>query len=289
MPAVAYVDGRYGLVEEAVVSVEDRGFQFADGIYEVVSFLNGRMVDFDRHLWRLRRGLAALLIEGVPDDRVLAMIATRLIGLSRYHDGLLYVQISRGAARRNHAFPKHVRPTLVMTVRSFDFRQRLAQLQQGVAAITLPDQRWQRSDLKTTGLLPAVLAKQEAVRAGAFEAMLVGEDGGVTEGASSNLYMVDGAGRLVTHPLSAQILAGVAREAFLRLAQKAGIEMQERVFSVGEARAASELLLTSTSAPILPIVSLDGAPVGEGQPGPIARRLGQLAWQEVRRQTGWNR
>lgn len=272
---------------DAAVAVEDRGLQFADSIYEVVAFLNGRFLDLDKHLWRLRRGLAALFIEGVAADPVLAAIAARLVRESHYCDGILYVQISRGATRRGHAFPGKLRPTVILTVRSFDFRQRLAQLERGVAAVTLPDQRWARTDLKTTGLLASVLAKQEAAGAGAFEAMLVDDNGLVTEGASSNLFLVDGAGRLVTHPLSSGILAGVARDGLLKLARQAGVEVLERPFDVAEARGAAELWLSSTTAQLLPIVTLDGAAVGAGVPGPLARKLGQLLWRQVGRQTGW--
>lgn len=287
MPALAYVNGRYRPIADAAVAVEDRGLQFADSIYEVVAFLNGGFLDLDKHLWRLRRGLAALFIEGAAADPVLAAIAARLVRESHYRDGILYVQISRGATRRGHAFPRQLRPTVILTVRSFDFRQRLAQLDRGVAAVTLPDQRWARTDLKTTGLLASVLAKQEAAGAGAFEAMLVDDNGQVTEGASSNLFLVDGAGRLVTHPLSTGILAGVARDGLLKLARQAGVEVLERPFDVAEARSASELWLSSTTAQLLPIVTLDGATVGAGVPGPLARKLGQLLWREVGRQTGW--
>ncbi|MFN7397788.1 MAG: aminotransferase class IV [Sandaracinobacter sp.] len=286
MPAVAYVNGRYGPISSAGVSVEDRGFQFADSLYEVVAFLNGRFLDWDKHLWRLRRGLAALFIEGVPGDAALAQIARRLIALSRYPDGLLYIQISRGAAQRDHAFPAGIAPTLVLTVRRFDFAQRLPQLEKGVSAISLPDQRWARCDLKTTGLLAAVLAKQEAKAAGAFEALFV-RDGEVTEGGSTNMYMVDAAGRIITHPVSARILPGIARDTLLDLARAAQMEVVERPFTLDEARAAPELFLTSTTAPILPIVWLDGAAVGSGAPGPVSRRLGDMVWHEVRQQTGW--
>lgn len=286
MPAIAYVNGRYGPVDEAAVSVEDRGFQFADSLYEVVAFLNGRFLDWDKHLWRLRRGLAALFIEGVPGDAALSAIAARLVRQSRHADGLLYIQISRGAGKRDHAFPADTPPTLVMTARRFDFRQRLPQLESGVSAITLPDQRWARSDLKTTGLLPAVLAKQEAKRAGAFEAVFV-RDGNITEGGSTNIYMVDGTGRIITHPLSARILPGVARDGLLALARAAQIEVVERAFTAEEAQAAPELFLSSTTAPLLPIVSLDGAAVGNGAPGTVTKRVGQLVWAELVRQTGW--
>jgi D-alanine transaminase len=286
MPAVAYVNGRYGPVAKAGVSVEDRGFQFADSLYEVIAFLNGRLLDADKHLWRLSRGLAALFIEGTPGPAALHAIMARLIRQSRFPDGLLYIQVSRGAAKRDHAFPAQTPPTLVMTARRFDFRQRLPQLEAGVSAITLPDQRWARCDLKTTGLLPAVLAKQEAKAANAFEALFV-KDGTVTEGGSTNIYMVDEAGTIVTHPLSARILPGVARDTLLALARDAQLRVEERAFTPAEAASAPELFLSSTTAPILPIVSLDGEPVGDGAAGPIARRLGALVWAEVSRQTGW--
>ena len=286
MPAVAYVNGRYGPIAEAGVSVEDRGFQFADSLYEVVAFLNGRFLDWDKHLQRLRRGLAALFIEGLPSDAALAQIARRLMDLSRYADGLLYMQVSRGAARRDHPFPAGTPATLVLTVRRFDFRQRLPQLETGVSAITLPDQRWARCDLKTTGLLPAVLAKQEARAAGAFEALFV-KEGSITEGGSTNVYMVTAEGCILTHPLSARILPGVARDTLLDLARDSQLPVEERPFTPEEARNAPELFLTSTTAPILPIVRLDGHDVGSGRPGPVTTRLGQLAWAEIARQTGW--
>ena len=287
MPAVAYVNGRYGPIAEAAVSIEDRGFQFADSLYEVVAVMNGRFLDWDKHLWRLKRGLAALFIEGLPSDAALAAIARRLVSLSRYSDGLLYIQVSRGAAKRDHGFPADIPATLVMTVRRFNFRQRLPQLETGVSAISLPDQRWARCDIKTTGLLPAVLAKQEARAANAFEALFE-KDGIVTEGSSTNLYMVAADSRIVTHPLSASILPGIARDTLLGLAQDAQMQVEERPFTLEEARAAPELFLTSTTAPILPIVQLDGAAVGGGAPGPVTRRLGALAWAEIQRQTGWN-
>lgn len=286
MPAVAYVNGRYTPIAAAGVSVEDRGFQFADSLYEVIAFLNGRLLDVDKHLWRLTRGISALFIEGVPEAPALQAIMSRLVRQSRHADGLLYIQVSRGSAKRDHGFPAGTAPTLVMTARRFDFRQRLPQLEAGVAAITLPDQRWARCDLKTTGLLPAVLAKQEAKAAGAFEALFV-KDGTVTEGGSTNIYMVDAAGTIVTHPLSTRILPGIARDTLLALAREAQMRIEERPFTLAEATAAPELFLSSTTAPILPIVTLDSRPVGSGAPGPVARRLGALVWAEVVRQTGW--
>lgn len=286
MPALAYVNGRYGPLEQAAIAVEDRGFQFADSVYEVVAFLNGRLLDWERHLWRLRRSLAALFIDGLMADAALEQVARRLLRASRYADGTLYIQVTRGLAPRGHAFPRAARPTLVMTVRRFDFHHRRAQLAQGVAAITLPDERRQRRDVKGTALLPTVLAKQEAVDAGADEAILL-RDGEVTEGASTNVHLVDGAGAIITHPLSAAILAGIGRQAVLEEAAAAGIVVHERPILVAELADAAELFLTSTTAPLLPVVQLDGRPVGTGAPGPVSRQLGQRIWARIGRQTGW--
>ncbi|MFA7439357.1 MAG: aminotransferase class IV [Sphingomonadaceae bacterium] len=287
MSAVAYVNGRFLPITEAGIGIEDRSVQFADSIYEVVAFFSHRLLDMDRHIWRLRRNAAALFLDGVPTDVVLARLANRLIARSRLNDGLLYIQVSRGVAKRDHGFPTNTATGLMMTARRFDFRQRLTQQHEGVCAISLPDQRWSRCDIKTTGLLPAVLAKEEARRAGAFEAILYQPDGVVTEGASTNIWMVDGEGRLVTHPLCASILPGIARETLMAIAREQGIPVLERTFTLAEARAAPELFLTSTTAPVLPIVRLDGAPVGAGRPGPVVARLVPLVWKNIESLTGW--
>ncbi len=286
MPSIAYVNGRYGPVEQAAVAVEDRGFQFADGAYEVIAFLNGRPLDWDRHIWRLRRSLAALFIEGLASDAALAAITRRLIRQSRTADGTLYIQVTRGLAPRNHGFPSGIAPTLVMIVRRFDFHLRQRQLETGVTAMTLPDERRRRSDIKGTALLPAVLAKQEATEAGAFEAILI-RDGHVTEGASTNVFLVDSAGAVITHPLASDILAGISRQALLEEAAALGIAVIERPAAEEELHQASELFLTSTTAPILPVVTLDGAPVGTGTPGPQTKRLAERIWARIVRQTGW--
>lgn len=289
MAAFSYVNGSYVSVADAAIGVEDRGFQFGDSIYEVIAVLNGALLDEAKHLWRLRRGLAALFIEGLPSDKALQIIIGQLLSKARLRDGLLYIQVSRGEAPRNHPFPtrKGVRPTLVMTVRGFNFQQRLDQLKTGVVAITRDDIRWQRSDLKTVMLLPAVLAKEEARRAGVFEVMFV-KDGVVTEGASTNMWMVNDKGTILTHPHSTAILPGIARDTLLELVRGQGIQVEERPFTVEEAKQASELFLTSTSAPILPIVTLDGQPVGKGKPGPVVQGCAHLVWQEIKRQTGWS-
>jgi D-alanine transaminase len=286
MPQLAYVDGRITALGQAHVHVEDRGLQFADALYEVAAVLNGRLLDWPLHLARLRRGLAALFIDFPMSDAALTLQARRLVAANGHPDALLYVQISRGTARRDHGFPANPRPTLVMTVRRFDFGQRVAQQRSGVSVITVNDRRWRRVDLKTTGLLANVLAKQDARAAGAFEAWLIGDNDVVHEGGSTNAWIVKD-GRVVTHPLSDRILPGIARAVLIRLAGTAQISVDERPFSLAEALAADEALLTSTTAPLLPVVSIDGQAIGTGRPGPLAARLAALVWGEIKLQTGW--
>jgi D-alanine transaminase len=286
MPQLAYVDGRIVPLASASVSVEDRGLQFADALYEVAAVLNGRLLDWPQHLIRLRRGLAALFIDFPMSDAALTLQAKRLIAANGQTDAILYLQVSRGAARRDHGFPNDAQASLIMTVRRFDFAQRVAQQRKGVAVITVNDMRWRRVDLKTTGLLANVMAKQDARVAGAFEAWLVGPDDVVREGSSTNAWIVKDE-TLITHPLSESILPGIARAALLRLAVGDGIAIAERPFTLAEALAADEALLTSTTAPLLPVVTIDGRPVGTARPGPIAARLAALVWSDVVAQTGW--
>lgn len=286
MPQLAYVDGHIVPLALATVSVEDRGLQFADAVYEVCAVLNGRLLDWPAHLARLRRNLAALFIDLPLSDAALGLQARRLIAGNRQLDALLYLQVSRGRARRDHGFPAASAPSLVMTVRRFDFAQRVAQLAAGVGVVTVNDMRWRRVDLKTTGLLANVLAKQDARAAGAFEAWLIGVDGTVHEGSSTNAWIVRG-GRVLTHPLSARILPGIARATLLRLASDAQVAVDEVPFSLDDALAADEAFLTSTTAPLLPVVTIDGRAVADGRPGPLTARLGELMWREIERQTGW--
>ena len=286
MPQRAYVDGRITHLRDAQVHVEDRGLQFADALYEVAAIFNGILVDWPAHLARLRRNCAAIFIDFAMTDAALTAQARRLIAANGHKQAILYLQLSRGRARRDHVFPADARPSLVMTVRRFDFAQRTAQQKTGVKVITVNDMRWQRVDMKTTGLLANVLAKQDARAAGAFEAWLVGSDSTVREGGSTNAYIVkDGA--IITHPLSTQILPGITRATLLQLARAAQIGVIERPFSLAEAHAADEALLTSTTAPLLPVVAIDGIAVGDGKPGPVAARLAGLVADEIARQTGW--
>lgn len=287
MPATAYVNGRYLPLSEAAIPVEDRGLQFGDSLYEVAAVFNGVLFDWPQHLARLASGIVELRMPAGPAPAVLSAIARRLMARGRFADGLLYIQFTRGTARRDHAFPVNGRPNLVMTARPFDFRQRVAQQASGVAAISVPDERWANCHIKTTNLLPAVRAKQQAREAGAFEAVFLGPDDVVREGGSTNIYMVDADGAIITHPTGRHILPGIMRETLLAAARANGIAVHERPFTRAQALAAPELLLSSTTAPCLPIVRLDDVPIGTGAPGPVAGQLSGLMWREISRQTGW--
>ena len=272
MARIAYVNGRYLPLQRAAVSAEDRGYQFADGVYEVIKVLSGRPRDLERHLDRLTRSLAAIEIAPPMSRRALESVLHETLRRNRITDALLYLQITRGIAPRNHVFPKRARPSLAVTVRRPAFpgeRER----EEGVGVITQPDLRWGRCDIKSISLLPNVLARQSAAAAGCREAWLVDREGRVTEGSASNAYIVDAAGRLITHPLNERILGGVTRSVVLELARKEGLEVVEQPFSLDQACAAREAALSSTSSWLLPVTSIDGRPVSNGMPGHTVRRL----------------
>lgn len=272
MARVAYVNGRYRPLHSAAVAAEDRGYQFADGVYEVIKVLRGQPRDLERHLDRLARSLAALDIAPPMPRRALESVLHETLRRNRLADALLYVQVTRGTAPRNHLFPRRARPSLVVTVRRPAFpgeRER----EQGVGVITQPDLRWGRCDIKSISLLPNVLARQSAAAAGCREAWLIDAEGLVTEGSASNAYIVDAAGRLITHPLNERILGGVTRSVVLELARRDGIEVVEQPFALSEAYAAREAALSSTSSWLLPVTSIDGRPVSNGMPGHVVRRL----------------
>lgn len=287
MPRLAYVDGQFVPLATANVNVEDRGLQFADSVYEVCAVLNGRLLDWPEHVARLMRNLGELAIAAPMTPAALGLVARRLIAANKATPALLYLQVTRGTARRDHLPLRAARPTLVMTVRPFDFAQRVGQQAKGVTVTTLPDRRWGRCDLKTTGLLANVLAKQAARDRGAFEAWLVDADGFVAEGGSTNAWIVTADGTLVTPPLTPRVLPGVMRGAVIEAARDCQICVDERAFTVGEARNAAEALITSTTVPVLPVVGIDGQPVGGGAPGPVAARLAAAIWDRIADQTGY--
>ena len=274
MSRIAYVNGRYLPRAEAKVSVEDRGYQFADGVYEVCEVREGCMVDERRHMARLDRSLTELRIARPMSAAALSIVLRETVRRNRVRDGIVYVQITRGVARRDFPFPSAgTKPSVVITARSNDLA-RLEQLAtEGIAVATVPDLRWQRVDIKSVALLPNVLAKQSAREQGAREAWLVDAQGRVTEGASSNAWIVSRDGKLITRPLGRDILPGITRSVVLDVIAAQGLALEERAFTVEEAYAAREAFVTSASQIVLPVVSIDGRPVGNGAPGLIAAAL----------------
>lgn len=272
MARYAYVNGRYVPHGEAAVHIEDRGYQFADGVYEVVPILHGRMIDEDPHLDRLDYSLRELRI-GWPVSRAsLKLILREMLRRNGLTDGLLYLQVTRGVAPRDHKFPKSARPALVVTTKRLK-PAAPGMVENGVRVISVPDIRWTRCDIKSVSLLPNILAKQQAVEAGAFEAWQVDEDGFVTEGTSTNAWIVTGDGVIVTRKATHDILNGITRQAVLRLTNGAGVSFEERAFTLDEAKAANEAFLTSSSGHVLPITRIDDSVIGDGKPGPVTRRL----------------
>lgn len=270
MARFAYVNGRYRLMPEAAVHIEDRGFQFADGVYEVCEVRGGRLVDEPAHLARLSRSLDRLSILSPMALPSLQVVIRQVVILNNIKDGLVYIQVTRGAAPRNHAFPvKPTRPSLIVTARGADQAAK-DKSARGIAVLTVPETRWANVDIKTIALLPNVLAKQAALEAGAQEAWFVGEDGLVNEGASSNAWIVSADGVLVTPPNSAQILEGVTRAVVMTLSRSQGIPLEERRFSVDEALAAKEAFVTSATALVTPVIRINDVMVGEGHPGDVA-------------------
>jgi D-alanine transaminase len=272
MPRYAYVNGRFVRHADAAVHIEDRGYQFADGVYEVVAVHEGRLLDAEPHLDRLDRSLGELRI-GWPTTRpVLRRLMDELVRRNRIMTGIIYLQVTRGVAPRDHKFPARAMPVLVMTTKRTK-PPAPAVVDKGVAVITIPDIRWKRCDIKSVSLLPNILGKQQATEAGAFEAWMVDDEGFVTEGTSTNAWIVTADGTLVTRATGTAILSGITRGALIALVQAAGYGFAERRFSLAEAKAAREAFLTSTTSFVLPITRIDGAAVADGVPGPLTRRL----------------
>jgi D-alanine transaminase len=275
LPRHAYVNGRYIPHRAAAVHIEDRGYQFGDGIYEVVTVAGGKLIDEAPHLDRLERSLGELAIAMPLSRRAIKLIMRELIRRNGLRDGLVYMQITRGVAPRDHSFPARTRPAVVMTTRRMAF-DGMAKFSDGVKVITIPDIRWARRDIKTIGLLPNCLGKQAASEAGAYEAWQVDADGCVTEGTSSNAWIVDQNGRLATRQLSHDILHGVTRRSVLAIAEQENVPFGERPFTVTEARSAREAFVTSATSFVTPVVRIDDATIADGRPGPLTRRL--LGW-----------
>jgi len=284
MSRIAYVNGRFVPHGEACVHIEDRGFQFADGVYEVWAVLGGKLGDAEGHFERLERSLGELSIASPMPRSSLQVVLRETVRRNKVREGLVYLQVTRGVAPRDHAFPNPPRPpSVIATAHGVDRTLADARAARGAAVITAPETRWARCDIKTVGLLPNVLAKQQARAAGAVETWFVDELGLVTEGASSNAWIVDKTGALRTRDTQANILRGITRKTIFQLIAREGMKVEERPFSLEEAREAREAFITGAGTLVLPIVKIDGHTVGDGAPGPVAKELRRLYIEEARR------
>jgi D-alanine transaminase len=275
MSRIAYVNGRYVPHKAAAVHIEDRGYQFADGVYEVVAVQGGRLIDEEPHLLRLERSLSELRIRPPMGRVALRAVMREVLRRNRIREGSIYIQMTRGVAPRDHAFPAATETAVVMTAKRARV-QPPQMAEDGVRVVAVPDIRWGRCDIKSVGLLPNVLAKQAAREAGAYEAWLVDRDGKVTEGSSSNAWIVTEDGRLVTRSVSNAILNGITRQSVLKLARQSRLTFEERPFSLEEAKAAREAFLTSTSSHVMPISQIDDRVLGNGKAGSFALKLREI-------------
>jgi D-alanine transaminase len=274
MSRVAYVNGRYLPFARAMVHVEDRGYQFSDGVYEVCEVSGGQLVDEPLHMRRLQRSLGELKIAMPMSLAALRVVLRETVRRNRVRDGIVYLQVNRGVARRDHAFPPAgTAPSVVVTARSMSAAAAEKTAAEGIAVITVPENRWDRVDIKAVALLPNVLAKQAAKEQGAKEAWFIGKDGYVTEGSSSNAWIISREGKVITRPAEHGILRGVTRTVLLNVLKAQGLELDERPFTVEEAYAAREAFVTSASQSVMPVVRIDGRPVGNGAPGLVAAAL----------------
>jgi len=274
MPRIAYVNGRYVPHRQACVHVEDRGYQFADGVYEVCEVTRGLIIDQTRHLDRLDRSLRELRIAWPLSRSALTVIMREVIRRNHVRNGLVYLQVTRGVAPRDHVFPgPGTRPALVVTARKTDLEALARRAEAGIKVITVPENRWERVDIKSVGLLPNALAKQKAKEAGAQEAWFVDPDGTVKEGASTNAWIVTADGTLVTRQAEFGILRGITRTTVIDVAARLGVRVEERCFTVDEAKAAREAFITSATTVVMPVVSIDGHTVANGHPGSVALAL----------------
>ena len=290
MSRIAYVNGRYLPHAQAAVHVEDRGYQFADGVYEVCEVHDGRLVDERRHMARLKRSLGELHMRRPMAPAALAVVMREVVRRNRVRDGIVYLQVTRGVAPRNHAFPgSEVPPAVVVTARSIDAAVLEKRAEEGVSVITVAENRWERVDIKSTSLLPNVLAKQKAKESGAFEAWFVDARGFVTEGSSTNAWIVTADGTILTRSAEAGILRGITRAGVLDVAAGVALRVEERPFSVSEALEASEAFLTSASSKVTAVVQIDGVVIGSGRPGPVANRLRRLFEEHVEISSLWAR
>ncbi len=277
MTRIIYVNGLYQDYDHALVHVEDRGFQFADGIYEVCEVRNHRMVDESRHLGRLNRSLSELRMKRPMSDKALGIIMRETIRRNRVRDGLVYLQITRGVQRRDFAYPPEDHPrSVICLARNVSLKKAEATAQKGISVYTTPDIRWKRPDIKAVGLLPAAMGRQAAIDAGAHEAWFYDEHGCITEGASCNAWIVDAGGDLITRSAEFGILRGITRSVVFDLAEREGVQIIERSFTIDEAKQAREAFITSATSIVMPVVRIDQTQIGDGKPGPLTLKLRNL-------------
>lgn len=274
MSRIAYVNGRYVPHGSASVHIEDRGYQFADGVYEVCEVARGYIVDMTRHLDRLDRSLRELRISWPMGRKALETVMREVVRRNRVINGLVYLQVTRGVAKRDHFFPAaETAPAIVVTAKRTDPRLAASKAEKGIRVITVPENRWERVDIKTVGLLPNVLARQQAKEAGAQEAWFMDQDGTVKEGAATNAWIVTGEGTLVTRPAEFGILKGITRATVMDIARRENIKVEERAFTIEEALAAKEAFITAASTVVMPVVAIDGKTVANGHPGSVTLAL----------------
>lgn len=281
MGRIVYVNGDYVDEAEAMISVFDRGFLMADGVYEVTSVLDGKLIDFPAHMARLKRSLGELEMAAPATEDELLVIHRELVARNGVTEGMVYMQVTRGAADRDFVYPEGAEPTLVLFTQAKPLIETKAS-REGIRVISVPDIRWGRRDIKTVQLLAPSMGKMAAKAAGADDAWLV-EDGKVTEGTSNNAYIVTGDGRIVTRHLSEEILHGITRAAVLACAREVQMVVEERAFTIDEAKAAQEAFITSASTFVCPVVAIDCEVIGDGMPGPVARRLREIYLDESRK------
>ena len=273
MTRIAYVDGAYLPFDQAGVHIEDRGYQFADGVYEVFALVDGQMLDVEAHLERLDLSLQKINLASPVSKPALLVILKETIRANNIKDGLVYMQITRGRAARNHVYPATPQPVLSVTVRPINETHRRHVAEAGIKVISIEDQRWKRCDIKSISLLPNVMAKQAAVEAGAQEAWMIDGEGFVTEGASTTAWIVDKAGKLRTRPLANDILSGITRQMLISLINELKLELDEVPFTLDEAYSSKEAFSTASSLIVMPVVDIDGHEIGNGKPGKITTQL----------------
>ena len=277
MVRIVYVNGSYDPYDQAAVHIEDRGFQFADAVYEVCEVSGGCLVDERLHMERLRRSLGELRIDLTMSMRALSIILREIVRRNRVRDGFIYLQVSRGVSPRDFVFPvPSVTPSVICYAKARSGAKLERRAARGIRVITMPDIRWRRPDIKSVSLLPNALARQAAFEAGAEEAWLVDDNGFVTEGAASNAWILTEGNMLVTRPAEMAILRGVTRTTLLKSLSQAGLTVAERPFNVAEARHAKEAFVTAATSTVMPVVAVDGITIGDGRPGPVTLKLRQL-------------